>query len=282
MDKSNAVIFLNAELNNDIFTETPELFAPICIRKKRTTDTECDILFRNETLWIYSKDMRIRRAARDFVFERVLNNLGMKIYSEKITLPDAVELFREKIGNEKQKLQTVIERQGKQIKLLTEYISNPSIIENKLRSTNDIYTYLDILQMIRSKYLIVLAVRDTPGNCLPQDIIEKLFELGFTRFSKELWRMYIGASIESAVVFNQTGERRESAIEYVFHSNNVSLQVTSNAWRYGDQAAIIINGVDYAVNMRGLNIVSYDVERDRLVDSIGFDAHTENWQFKRK
>ena len=282
VDKTTTVIFLNTELKKDIFTEAPEMYAPVCIRKDRIADIECDILYRDEILWVYSQNMRIRKAARDFVFERVLKNLGMKVYSERITLPDAIKLFHEKFGNENEKLQEVIKRQDKQIKLLTEYISDPDMIGGRLRSTDDIYIYLDILRLIQKKYLIAVAVRDTPGNCISQDIMDRLFELGFTKLSKELWRMYIGVSIKSAIVFNRTGERRESPVEYMYESDNMNLNIASKAWRHGDQAAIIINDTDYAVNMRGLNIVVYDVENSCLIDSVAFDSHTESWRFKRK
>lgn len=282
VDRTCSVIFLNSEADKEVFTDSPEMYAPVCIKKEKIADTECDILFREETLWIYSKDKELKKAARDFVFEKNLKNLGMRIYCEKITLPDAMEIFHEKFRRENNDLKDIVELQRKQIKLLTEYISAPDIIERRLRSTDDIYLYLDILQMIQKKYLIVIAVRDTPGNCLPQDVMEKLFDLGFTKFSKELWRMYIGVSIKSAVIFNQTGERKESSVAYSFNAGPLNLDVTSKAWRQGNDAAVIINGINYAANMRGLNIVVYDVDQGCLVDSVGFDAHTSNWHFIRK
>ncbi len=283
LEKSNTLIFLNYELTDRKLIGSSDMYTPICIKKEKIFDTECDILFRDETLWVYANDIEIKKAARNFVFERNLDNLGMRIYSEKITVPEAVELFRSKQSiKEIEKLNAVIARQEEQISLLTEYIANPNGIKKMLKATDNIYRYLDILQIIKSGYLIVLAVRDTPGDYLPQDIVQKLFHLGFTKFSKELWRMYIGVSIKSAILFNWAGKHPESPVEYLFCSNNIDLDISSKAWRKGNQAAIIINGIDYAVNVRGLNIVVYDVESNQLVDSVGYDAHTEDRRFIRK
>lgn len=283
LEKSNTLIFLNYELTDKNLIGSPDMYTPIRIRKEKIFDTECDILFRDETLWVYANDRKIKKAARNFTFERNLDNLGMRIYSEKITIPEAVELFRSKHAiRETEKLRTVIAQQEEQINLLTKYISNPNDIKKLLKETNNICRYLDILQIIKSEYLIVLAVRDTPGDCLQQDIIQRLFNLGFTKFSKELWRMYIGVSVKSAILFNRAGEYPENPVEYLFRSNHMELDVSSKAWRQGNQAAIIINDIDYAVNIRGLNIVVYDVENNQLIDSVGFDAHTENRCFMRK
>lgn len=282
IDRTCGVIFLNYNLCDYTFSASSEMFATINIKKEMISDIACDILFREENLWIYSANKEIKKAARDFVFESNLNNLGMKIYSEKTTLPQTLAIFDSKqYEKENRKLKAVVEGQQSQIQLLTEYISAPYGIHKKLRSTTDIYEYLDILNIIKSKYLIVLAVRDTPGNCLSEEIIKKIFELGFTNFSKELWRMYVGISFKNLVIADLKGETNETPVEYQLHGDMLTLDVVSKAWRNGNQASVIINGKDYSVNMRGINIVVYDVNNSQLIDSIGFDRHTPNAKFVR-
>lgn len=277
--KSTSVIFLNMDQAKAFFSIKAENFAPICIKKEKISDTECDILYREETIWVFSRDKQFKKAVRDFTFERKLYNLGMKIYSDGISYPQAKCLFdtiQEKENNSK-----IILRQEKQIQLLYNYVQNPSDISKKLTDTTDFYVYLNILQLIKSNYLIVLSVRDTPGDNISDEIIEKIHELGFTNFSNELWRMYIGVSL-NVVIANKTGDKREDPVEYQFHSDKFDLDVASRAWKQGNKASVVINGKDYAVNLRGLNIVVYDVEKNQLVDSIGYDAHTENTRFIRK
>lgn len=150
-------------------------------------------------------------------------------------------------------------------------------IVNALKSTKDISIYLDLLKVIQSEYLIILSIRDTPGNNLPDEIIGKIHDLGFTEFSNELWRTYIGISHQNTIICNKLGEVREASVDFEYKKFNkkMDLFVTSMAWRQGNKAEIIIDQTNYSVNLRGLNFVIYDCERDELIDSVGFDYHNK-------
>ena len=43
----------------------------------------------------------------------------------------------------------------------------------------------------------------------------------------------------------------------------------------------MINKTEYALNRRGINLVIYDVDNEKLVDSIAYDAHTTDKRFYR-
>lgn len=146
-------------------------------------------------------------------------------------------------------------------------------ITEALKSTCDINKYLDLLQEIKSEYLIVIGVRDTPGNHISTDTIQKIHELGFTNFSKELWRMYIGVCNKGDILCNSQGTVPEAPVNYNSSISNVNLLALSYAWRKGNKCEINIDGENYAINIRGINIVVYDIENSKLVDSIGFDIH---------
>lgn len=281
--KTAAAIFLNTELADAFFDVSPSCFIPIRIEKEKISDTVCDVLFREETLWVFSRNEAVGRAACRFTTERVLENLGMRIEVKSVTLPQAAELFKSKSSEFRlRRLEATVGEQNRRIALLSEYIASPSAVESRLAAVNDIVEYLRILRLIKSKYLVVLAVCDTPGNELSDEIMLMLAELGFTRFSKELWRMYVGVSYNTLILCDRAGERQEAAVEYSFASDALSVSVCSKAWRQGNRAAIVINGIDFAVNKRGINVAVYDVENRRLVDSIAYDAHTPNKLFFRR
>lgn len=283
VDKSSIAILINVDMA-DSFLDCPfNTLIPICIQKKQIDDVECDLLFRKETLWIYSTSVKIKKGAKNFVFVHTLKNLGMKVFSEKTTSFQAFELY-EAIKNkfENEKLNQIVKQQQTQLDLLTQYITNQHSFERSLISGTDILMYLNILNIIKSKYLIILAVRDTPGDLLPDEVIEKIHSLGFTDFCKELWRMYIGVSLKSTIVFNKSGEKIEAPVTYTLRGNNLNLNAVSKAWRNGNQASVVINGNEYSVNIRGLNFVVYDADNDKLVDSIGYDRHTNDERFVRK
>ena len=61
-----------------------------------------------------------------------------------------------------------------------------------------------------------------------------------------------------------------------------SFVVSSKAWRQGNTSEIKINGVEYSVNQRGINIVIYDKDKHEVWDSIAFDGHDYGLGFMRK
>lgn len=158
------------------------------------------------------------------------------------------------------------------------------ILENVLNNITDIDVYLELLREIQTYCLLIISVRDTPGKYLSTDIIQKLHSLGFTKFSNDLWRMYIGVNNNGKNICNLVGEKSEVPINYEGDNTlpEIELLVSSMAWRQGDKSTIKINGVDYSANSRGINIVVYDIANKRLIDSVGFDYHEQQHRVFRK
>lgn len=146
-------------------------------------------------------------------------------------------------------------------------------MEHMLTETTDIYQYLDLLKTMSEHYLIVLSVRDTPGNQLADEIIEKIHMIGFINFSRELWRMYVGVSNKGEIICDTLSDKSEEPVNYSGSVKNISLSVSSMAWREGNICKIVLNDRDYALNKRGINLVVYDIDANRLIDSISYDAH---------
>lgn len=55
--------------------------------------------------------------------------------------------------------------------------------------------------------------------------------------------------------------------------DGLSINIVSKVWNNGNWSEIKINGIDYSVNARGLNIVVFDKQSRILVDSVAFDTH---------
>lgn len=56
----------------------------------------------------------------------------------------------------------------------------------------------------------------------------------------------------------------------------------STAWRRGNKAENIVNGVDYFVNTHGLNFMVLDPENVQLIDFVGFDCHAIQHGVRRR
>lgn len=155
--------------------------------------------------------------------------------------------------------------------------------EEMLAETSDFCVYLDLLKMMLSDYLIILSVKDTPGNKLNSEILKKIHDMGFCSFTKELWRMYIGISNKGNIICDAVSKEPEERMDYDGQSAEVNISVSSEAWRKGNSCKIVIDDKDFAVNKRGINLVVYDIDNHRLVDSVCYDAHVnEQGVFSRK
>ena len=95
--------------------------------------------------------------------------------------------------------------------------------------------------------------------------------------------MYVGVLSFGAVVCDQVGREQEAPVNVEFsdEARQLSLEVSSMAWRQGNKSEIKINGVDYSTNIRGLNFVVYDLQEQHVVDAVGFDCHTVEWRTVR-
>lgn len=154
-------------------------------------------------------------------------------------------------------------------------------LRENLLKIEDINTYLDTLYEIRNQITIVISVRDTPGSCMPEIILSKLRKLGFSKFSKELWRMYTGIVHQGTSVLDYVSNKAEEKIEVDVELENLPIHLISAPWRNGNRASIVINNIDYACNRRGVNIVIYDIKSNTPIDSIYYDSHEKYSHFSR-
>lgn len=144
----------------------------------------------------------------------------------------------------------------------------------KLRKESDAEGWFACLKEAAARCLVILAVKDTAGSAMPGDILGKIRGAGFDQFNNDLWRTYIGVILQGRTVFQEFHEN-EVRTDYSFDAldGTLSIQATSQAWKQGNRGDIFINGRNYAVNIRGVNIVVYDTEGREVLDSIGLDSH---------
>ena len=151
-----------------------------------------------------------------------------------------------------------------------------------LKKVDDIDTYINILYKIKDHVIIVLSVKDTPGSNMSEEVLNKIKGMGFSNFSKELWRMYAGILYNGEPVLDSQSNTVEENVEAHIEVDNTKISVLSAAWRNGNRTSILINNIDYACNRRGVNIVVYDTATDAPIDSIFYDSHGETPFFSRE
>lgn len=144
-----------------------------------------------------------------------------------------------------------------------------------LKKTTEMTCYIDLLKILKSEYLIVLSLKDTAGSKMSPSMINQIRELGFSKFDIKLWLMYAGIIYKSEVLLNKSGEKPEIPVFHECDISGCNVYVGSEPFKKGNRSSISINGTEYAINKRGLNIVVYDTENNKMIDSVTFDCHNK-------
>lgn len=144
-----------------------------------------------------------------------------------------------------------------------------------------ILQYLEQMNKVQGA-IIIIAAKDTTGHALDQRIMDKLKLAGLrTDLRGKHWQGYIAVIDSGKNIYEKLAELNQSA-EYGTVLGKRVIEVKSSPLNDGNEALIYIDGINYAVNKRGLNIVVYDRYTKQVVDSVCFDTHSKGWEHTRK
>jgi [citrate (pro-3S)-lyase] ligase len=169
--------------------------------------------------------------------------------------------------------------------LLTANVEQPPPVS--LKAEKGLRNYLQLLKGLSKRYMILITVRDTTGAFLTDDIAIGIKALGFTvdlSFEKGLKKQhhhtYIGV-IDRGQVICETLSKQKEPSYYTATRDGVLYEVASKSYPEGNTAIIKIDGVDYATNRRGLNIVVFDPIVKIVIDSVCFDTYAPTFSCSR-
>ena len=137
----------------------------------------------------------------------------------------------------------------------------------------NILEYIEQLNQIKEKLLIVITAKDTPGLSINEELQLKLQELGMKiKLTRDKhWCGYVAVLFRGTVVYENC--ELQSKVEYKGKIEGVELFAMSAPLHHGNDSITILNGKQYSVKSRGLNFVVYDLEKKKIADSVGFDTH---------
>ncbi|MDR1216834.1 MAG: hypothetical protein LBK25_09145 [Treponema sp.] len=147
----------------------------------------------------------------------------------------------------------------------------------------NIVSYLDSINDPR--FTIFIAVKDECAVNMNNTIMSGLQALGLKEDLRgKIQQSYI-AIIEGGQVIHETlAPDKTTALENagVLKDGTTNYSLHSASLPSGNKASIIIDDSEYAVNWRGLNIVVYDNDAGRVVDSVAFDTWSRGLEAHRK
>lgn len=109
-------------------------------------------------------------------------------------------------------------------------------------------------------------------------------------FSTEMRDSLLGLNIQKTPLSLKSGDsyiaysyKNESYVEAdrkslvnTFNIGNHSVSLTSCGYYHGNYASVLVDGVECADQGNGLNIVVYDLEEDKVIDSVSYNTNTNN------
>lgn len=196
-------------------------------------------------------------------------------------LSDALKRPKRNFFSDYDMMKKLIDSQNAKIEELSKIISQLVSESDLLKYKTDILEYLRLLNEQKNDKLIVISVKDTPGLALNSAVAEKLNKVGVTaNLSGKHSRSYIAVLNNGSLVHENLGKDLEPSV-YKAKVSNHDLYVESKVYRNGNLSVIRLNGKDYSLNRRGLNIAVFDSQSGELLDSVVFDTHVKSFDCSR-
>ena len=124
---------------------------------------------------------------------------------------------------------------------------------------------------IRDRYVTMISVADDASSNMTEEVQDALFKLGLKETLIDAFReSYIAVINGEKVVFEEKGDQ---VLVFSTEIDGLKIQIESAGGVTDAHANIKIDGIDYAQNVRGINMVVYDKFLGIVCDSICFDLY---------
>ena len=143
------------------------------------------------------------------------------------------------------------------------------VVLGDLKDETDVVSYLGKVK--DKSYMVIISVKDEASKGITEEICNAMAELGLQESLKGQLRVsYLAIIDEEQIVYETLSN---ASVKESLEIDDMSIRAISSGFEVGNTASIIINDIEYAVNSRGLNIVVYDKNAKKVIDSVCFDTH---------
>lgn len=143
-----------------------------------------------------------------------------------------------------------------------------------LQTETDFDAYMDMILENLDNWTIFIAALDDYTSGMNEENYSNFKKMGLKLICDGKFRDAYVAAIEKGTVIYEAISDRKINCELETHIKPVVL--SSSGWNQNPQCTIKIDGQNYAICGRGLNIVIYDNESNIVIDSVAFDTFDIN------
>lgn len=278
MDNESIVVILNIPSVIPICNWNKNLFSDLVIFqiRKQAIKENVIISLDLEYIFIFAKSREKKEQLKNMKVEKYLKACGVQIYAEALTEFETQMLIKN------YKLQNELLADRSYLKCIVSQLRKDQLkMKYSLCHINNLEEYLIALTLVENTIFFV-AVKDNAGKAYTYNIVKCIENLGLSVAWNNIgWRGYITIKDEKNVIVEKLGTY-DKPLDYKETFQLLNIELHSKPYKQGNSAEIIINGIDYAVNGRGINIVVYDKAIKRVVDSVCFDTFVEACTCTRK
>lgn len=154
-------------------------------------------------------------------------------------------------------------------KSLEKYKKVYSVME--LQSVDDFHEYIDRLKERKENCTIIIAGADDYVSGMTETDYDLLRELGLNLIERGEFRdSYVGVISGGEVLYEAVSDYE---ITYQAQLPGAELEISSkNGWMTDPRSSIKVNQHEYAISHIGLDIVIYDHETQKVIDSVLFNT----------
>ena len=161
----------------------------------------------------------------------------------------------------------------------TEWYFQKVLTNTQLRETTDLHEYISLIT--GDNYSIFISANGSAFSGMNDTIRNDLEKLGVrTNLEKDSQNSFY-AVVTPDGVKEQINSVKTISTGGNIHNNQVPYSISSAGPDTEDKSSIKIDGKEYSKSMRGLNIVVYDNDIMRVVDSVNFDTSSDAIPAKR-
>ena len=148
--------------------------------------------------------------------------------------------------------------------------------------SDDCSQIMDYLVQNKDKYIICIAAADDMQDGLGREEVTALHNLGLKAdYDKDMsYRdSYIAVIDEGKVTFEELSNRKISYEDYIDSNDDpdgIHIEIVSSGYLTKSDAEIYVNGEDYSLDNRGMNIVVIDKETSCVVITKSIDTNSKD------
>lgn len=149
--------------------------------------------------------------------------------------------------------------------------------KNLLTNEEVVNTYLTALEKVKEDSLIIITVKDDASGAWNPMLESAMYRLGITNsFYDQIQNSFVGILDSGKSIYEKWSDKRITVNTQLFLKNGEALEisVTGAGFVCGNLSSVIINGTEYSLNNRGINIVAVDKNTGNIWTSISIDTHS--------